>query len=300
MEPSVAGALQAGIPVELLPAAEALTRIGRPAAQVAWETLALIDDSPDRATPVRALKARAGIGGDLLERLLIWQAAQSALPRVDSLPLDASTRLRLAEQLSHYHEARGSLEVGGYSFVRAAKMATFRLFPAGPLDWVVSGIRRAWIFEAFRSGGLTEGGRLLRFIVTRMGRRSPCFFLHVAPAPRNRALALEKEALKAYHRVARCLESQPEARGIIGHAWFFDPVACRDQPHLAALSRPFLMEGGLIVTLGPAAPDSGVLEGNAARRKAYLDGRIRYRYGLAVWPREAVLRWAKAHPELLG
>jgi hypothetical protein len=177
-------------------------------------------------------------------------------------------------------------------------MATLRLFPAGPLDWVVTGILRSWIFEAIRVSGPSGSARLLWFIVKRLGGLSPCFFLLVAPPPKNRALVIEKEALRAYHRMARCLELQPQMRGIIGHAWFFDPAAVRDQPHLEPLSRPFLSAGGTIATLGPAPPEFGVLEGNAARKREYLAGTLQYRYGLAIWPRDAALRWARAHPEL--
>jgi hypothetical protein len=298
MDSSRADSQPGAMPAELLPAAEALTRIGRPASMIAWQMLASIGDSPESDAPVSGLKTSAGMSGDLIERLLIWQAAQEALPRVDSLPLDSSTRMRLADELCHYHAVRGSLAAGGYPFIRAAKMATLRLFPAGPLDWVVSGIPRSWILEASRETGAAACVRMLWFIAWRLRGFSPCFFLHVAPPPKNRGLVLEKETLKAYYRMARCLECQPQMRGVIGHAWFFDPNAVRDQPHLEPLNRPFVSEGGTIATLGPAPPESGVLEGNAARKEEYLAGRLQYRYGLAIWPREAALRWAKAHPEL--
>lgn len=287
------------MPPELVSAADALARIGRRASEAAWQMLASIGDLPGSAAPVRDLKASAGIeSGDLIERLLIWQAAREALPRVDSLPMDAWTRSRLADELWHYHTVRQNLEVGGYAFVRAAKMATLRLFPAGPLDWVVSGIPRSFILEAARSAGALDCVRLIWFIATRLRGFSPCLFFHVAPYPKNRALVLEKEVLKAYHRMARELACQPRMRAIVGHAWFFDSAALRDQPHLEPLNRPFITEGGMIALLGPAPPESGVLEGNAARKQEYLAGRLQYRYGLAIWPRDAALRWAKAHPEL--
>ena len=287
------------MPAELIPAAQALSRIGSPAPRIAWQTMSAVDDSLESVAPITRLKVSAGIGGDSVERLLIWQAAQEALPRIDSLPLDISARVRLADELCHYHACRGSLDAaGGYPFLRAAKMATLRLFPAGALDWVISGIPRSWIFEAAKQSTIPEAAGLLWSIATRLGGLSPCFFLHAAPAPKNRALTIEKEALKAYHRVARCLELQPRIRGVIGHAWFFDPAAVRDQPHLEPLSRPFLKEGGTIATLGPAPSESWVLEGNATRKREYLAGTLQYRYGLAIWPREAALRWAKARPEL--
>lgn len=272
---------------------EALARIGSPPEKIAWDLLASIDDSPASVNPMKEVKAAAKVDGDLVERALIWYAAQQALPRIDTLLLDDSARARLASELRQYHAVRGSIAAGAYPFVRAAKMATLRLYPAGPMDWVISGIPRSWVFEA--AGGAP---RLLWFIARRLRGFSPCFFMHVAPAPKNRALVLEKEVLKSYHRMARCLELQPRMRAIIGYAWFFDPAAVRDQPHLEALNRPFVAECGTIALLGPAPAESGVLEGNAARKQDYLEGKLQYRYGLAIWPRASALRWMKAHPEL--
>ena len=98
--------------------------------------------------------------------------------------------------------------------------------------------------------------------------------------------------------MARSLALQPGVRALLAHAWFHDPAAVRDQPHLEVLSRPYLEHGGLIVPLAPAPATSGVLEGNAQRRADYLAGKVEYRYGFAIWPRAAAIRWANAHPEL--
>jgi len=67
---------------------------------------------------------------------------------------------------------------------------------------------------------------------------------------------------------------------------------------LEVLNRPYVNHGGLITLLGPAPPSSGLLEGNAQRSADYLAGKVQYRYGFAVWPRDAAIGWANAHPEL--
>jgi hypothetical protein len=84
----------------------------------------------------------------------------------------------------------------------------------------------------------------------------------------------------------------------VGHAWFHDSAAVRDHPHLEVLNEPYVNHGGLTVLLSVAPVSSGVLEGNAPRKVDYLAGRLRYRYGLAMWPRNAAISWADAHPEL--
>jgi len=64
------------------------------------------------------------------------------------------------------------------------------------------------------------------------------------------------------------------------------------------LSRPHLNRGGFIATLGPAPASSGVLEGDARRKADYVAGKIKYRHGIAIWPRAAAIQWAREHPDL--
>jgi hypothetical protein len=287
------GACAPAVPQELAAAAAALARISQPISSAA-QLLSAVRESPQSADPIRQLKAAASLSGDSLERLLLWQAAQESLPRIASLPIPASVQARLSADIPFFHANSAPLDAGSYNFIRAAKMTTLRLFPAGPMDWELSGIPRSWLLQP----RFFSNPSLLWFLATRLRGLAPCIFFHVAPYPKNRALVLEKEVLKSYHRMARALELQPAVRAVLGHAWFFDPAALRDYPSLEPLNRPFLKFGGIVAALGPAPPDSGVLEGNAARRRDVLEGRVQYRYGLAAWPRHAAIDWARAHPEL--
>jgi hypothetical protein len=98
--------------------------------------------------------------------------------------------------------------------------------------------------------------------------------------------------------MARSMQLQPDVRALLAHAWFHDPAAVRDNPQLEVLNRPYVEHGGLVTLLGPAPPSSGVLEGNAQRKEDYLAGKLQYKYGFAIWPRDAAIRWADEHPEL--
>jgi hypothetical protein len=261
---------------------------------VAWTLPHSVHDDEASISPVAALKKEARLEGDEMERLLLWHATRQALPRVPSLLLDKSVRGRLDQDLRRLHTMDVSMAVGSYDFNRAAKMATLRRFPAGPMEWELSGIPRSYFLQAAFPANL----RFLAFVIFRLGGRAPCFFMHVAPAPRNRALSVPKEVLRAYYRMARSLELQPGVRALLAHAWFHDPDAVRDYPHLEVLNRPYVNHGGLITLLGPAPPSSGVLEGNAQRSADYLAGKVQYKSGFAIWPRDAAIRWADAHPEL--
>ena len=286
--------LSSGPPQALERAQLALDRANQTAPELAWDLLiaASGDNSPAFA-PISAIKSEGGLQGDELERLLLWHAAQQAVPRIAGLPIDASVKRMLEAEVPRLWAAKEALAVGSYAFDRAAKLATLRRFPAGPMEWEISGIPRSWVLRA----GLSDRLRLLA-CVARLGGFAPCFFMHVAPAPRNRGLSIEKQVLQAYYRMAGSLAWQPHVRALIACAWFHDPAAVKDYPHLKLLSLPYLTNGGLIVRLGPAGLDSGVVQGNAQRKADYEAGKVQYRYGLAIWPRKDALRWAQSRPEL--
>jgi hypothetical protein len=272
----------------------ALRRIGICAEEVAWTLLHDVRDHTEGITPVATLKMEAGLEGDEVERLLLWYATRQARPLLDALAVDKSVRMLLDQDLCQLPSLNVSMATGTYHFNRAAKLATLRRFPAGPMEWELSGIPRSYVLLA----PFPENLRLLAFVILRVGGWAPCFFVHVAPAPRNRALSVPRQVLRAYHRMARSLQLQPTVRALVALAWFHDPAAVRDYPHLEVLNRPYVNQGGLIVPLGPAPPSCGVLEGDAHRRADYLAGRVQYHYGFAVWPRDAAIQWADAHPEL--
>jgi hypothetical protein len=287
--------LSCGIPEALVEIESILRKLGKPSGEIAWSILSGIGDRRSNTTEhILALKAAAKLNDDSLERLLIWQAGQQALPQVNSLPVESAVRKLLDRELLQLHEVRVDLGVNTYHFDRAAKIATLRRFPAGPMEWEISGIPRSWFLQA----RFPANARLLWFVASRLGGRGPCFFMHVAPHPRNRLLSVEKEVLASYYRIARSLELRPQMRALLASAWFHDPAAVRDYPHLEVLSRLYLNHGGFIATLGPAPASSGVLEGDARRKADYLAGKIQYRHGIAIWPRAAAIQWAKEHPDL--
>jgi len=281
------------IPEHLKAVHEELLRQGRDPRQASASLQAVTENASTQA-PIRELKAVLGdaAGVDALERLLLFHATACALPRVDELRVHDSVKRLLRTEMESLPVARGTLRVGTYDFVWAARMATLRRFPAGPMDWVISGVPRSWMWQAG-----TGMFRLGWFTATRLRGFRPCFVMHVARRPRSRALVLEKEVNRSYYRMARSLELQPEMRALVAAAWFHDPRAEAHYPHLSALSRPYRENGGIIVPLGPASLDSGVLEGNAQRRRQVEAGELSYRVGLAIWPRNEAIAWARAHPE---
>lgn len=255
--------------------------------------------------PVRRLKeqvceGRCAMPADTFERALLACAARETALRIATLPVYEPVKSLIRAEFEHYTNppkvGSDSLAIGTNEFVVACKTISLSRFPAGPIDWEISGFPRSWLFK-IRPIDLP---RVLAFLLFRIRGFSPLFFIHVARKPKNRSLVIEKEVLRSYYRIARSLELQPKLKGILASAWFHDPAAVERYPYLAWLNRPYLESGGLITTAGFAPADSGFMEGNEERKERYMKGEIRFRMGSALWPRAAALQWANNHPELAG
>jgi hypothetical protein len=278
---------------------EFLERSAAPCAQLVAE----VTDASMSQVRVAALKdeaRRAGIEvqGDAFERALLRFAAPDFEPRIANLPVDESVKRLLVEEYRFYTgPSRGTpLETGSHRFVTACKAISLRRFPAGPMDWEVSGFPCSWLLRV----GKMDLARITWFLAARAGGFRPMFVMHVARRPKNRGLLIEKEVLRAYHRMARSLQLQPSIKGILASAWFHDPAVVSENPHLEWLNRPYREEGGIIVTAGPAPADAGFMEHNTDRRQQFESGRLQYQIGVALWPRGAAIDWASRHPELEG
>jgi hypothetical protein len=281
--------------------AEAFTQLGISTADCA-RLVGAVTENPESQALIRALKEKLqaagnGFAADAFERALLRAAATETAPRIANLPVPEPVKKLLREEFEFYcRPSRASpLEVGRSPFVIACKMISLRRFPAGPLDWEMGGFPRSWLLKVRKS----DLARVVWFLTARVGGFRPMFFTHTARQPKNRSLIIQKEVFRAYFRIASALELQPEVKGILTASWFHDDAAVKDNPLLDALNQPYREEGGLIASMGPAPADSGFLEHNAARRKAFESGELQYKIAVAIWPRRAAIAWARKHRELL-
>ncbi len=268
------------------------------------ESVSIVNEVSDgRATQSRVFqwKKRLGLSDDddSLERLLLFHAVVENESKVDSLRVTPSVKSLVRKQFSYYLKPPGSskppLAAGTDPFVTACKIASLRRFPAGPMDWVVSGVPRSW----FAKMPPSKLPKVLIYLFREFGGLKPAFYIHTAPAPRNRSLVLRQEVKRAFYRMATSLQLQPEMKGILAAAWFHDPAALRDAPHVEPLNEPYLQWGGRILTsVGPADPESGMLDHNPERRKQYESGTLKLNATLAVWPRRAAIEWANQNRDL--
>jgi hypothetical protein len=286
--------------------ADGISRLGKSPSDCAALVAAVVE-SPETQQPIRDLKetlraTRVPCEGDALERALLAHAIDQSLGKIEGLPVPPSVRELLRKQYQIYRQppnsARPSLaveEAENDSFIAACKICTLRRFPAGPLDWVVSGMPRKWFLKM----PPLELPRAASYIFREFGGVKPAFYVHIAHPPRNRALIIGKEVRRAYYRMAQALLLQPEVKGIMCATWLHDPVAIDMYPYISALNEPYLEWGGRLVTnLGPAPESSGFLKFNSARREQYERGELKLKTVLAMWPRKAAIEWARKNGDL--
>jgi hypothetical protein len=231
-----------------------------------------------------------------LIRALIVRAALNSLEELRGAALPDEVITRFCDEFAFLatpgSESDRQFEIGSSRFTRACKLVTLRRFPAGQFEWERSGISRGDLLHASRRHPITTLAALWR-----MRGLSPVFFSHLNPRRPDRSLS-ERESNRSYYLMAMAMERQPEVRGFAACSWFRAPSTHAVSPHLAWLSRVFLENGGLVVDSGRADPDCGVFHRSTTRRRLYEADRFTPRLGLVLWPRQAMIAWAHAHPEL--
>lgn len=96
-----------------------------------------------------------------------------------------------------------------------------------------------------------------------------------------------------YRRVAGLLLLHPEVHGVVGTAWFFDPQLDVVSPRLRYLRNP-LARGAFLVAGRTTQFDIDSATTNSdARKQLYEQGRYVPVPHTLVWPRQALLRWAR-------
>jgi hypothetical protein len=237
--------------------------------------------------PARAIAVRE----DLLH------GAMAALARLPDLAVAPSVKVRFCDVFRMFCDMRGDEDARfrpdlGFHGCALAACALLTRFPAGQLDWQVSGLPRSYLMRM----PYTDLPRVARAIVRDLGGLRPCFVAHMG-VRRYPLLFVEAESHRSYHRIAQSMALQPEVRGLLMEAWFHSPETIRVSPHLAWTNRTPLANGATLTNLGPAPPYAGFLEGSPDRQRLYESGDYRPTIGLIIWPRQPLLAWAAAHPE---
>ena len=286
---------------ELGPAQRALSLAGV-SDDDAFALISAVSEAPESVEPLRALAARltsahGAFDPGSLERVLLLRAMTVSLPRLPDMPLDPSVKRLFCDEVhvvitGHRGGFRYALHRG--LFVALAKTATLRRFPAGQMHWEVSGIPRGWLARVRPP----DMPRVFTHVAFRLGGLGPIFLPHLNANRRDRAALLERETNRSWYRMAASMKLQPRIRGLAASSWLHSPDTMAATPHMTAFSRTLIENGALVIRHHAADPDCGVFHRSPERRKLFDEGKFTPTHGLVIWPRQAMLAWADAHPEL--
>lgn len=285
---------------ELRRAARALEAGGVSRAEAVSLVRAVTEDAATVA-PLSAVKRRITHEDSTpnsagLERLLLVYAALDTLPKLPALPVGDDVKRLFCDEFRFFASApetsAARFEAGTASFTAMCKTATLRRFRAGQFDWEVSTVSRSYVLSV----GPSRLPAVLAFVVLHMRGLGPVFFSHLAARRESQSL-LEEEANRSYYRMACAMELQPQIKGFAACSWFRSPATHRVSPHLRWLSRVFEENGGLVAESGYADPHSGVLSRSRTRQRLFESGQFRPTRGLVLWPRDAMIAWARSHPQ---
>jgi hypothetical protein len=238
------------------------------------------------------------IAENQLERFLLLNSACRIADGIAAYPVADSVKRLYEEEFAFFGspetEFLGMFQVGQYRFAEMCKIASLRRFPAGQLHWEISGVVRS----SLRHVSPLALPKVIDFLARRLKGHRPCFRSHLNGRRKNSFVLLESEQNRAYYRMAKSMELQPDILGYVTNSWIHSPATFEASPHLEWLNSVFLENGGLVVDMGAESSDCGVFAGNGHRRELWERGEFEPRSAMIIWPRREMLNWAARHPEL--
>ena len=171
----------------------------------------------------------------------------------------------------------GSIPVGGAWVVRKSGIGLRFLLIVGP--WQVI--------------------KYLFFVIGKAGGFSPFYQIHTVSRYLNLFRAEEMEL--AYIRIAELMKRDASVRGVIREGWLLDPKLEKISPNLAFLRKiPQENGAGLFPRVTTNNNIRVALSMSSVRRRLYNEGKYQPTAYFYIWPRKALIEWAKGHDGLSG
>ena len=237
--------------------------------------------------------------GDL-ELYAVLQAYLVALPQLHALPVHESVKRqfcmacrRIATNPDSYPRQFGYRTD---AFHELARIVSHRSFHAGQISFNVMAMPRTWLLRAHP---LALPG-LLREIVFGVGGFGSLVTPHVNYWRANPGLLFDKENERAFWRIAKTIEMQPEIKGVTALSWLNCREVATASPHLAFVREFYLDNGAYLVDMNVAPLDSGFRLGNEMRQNLYDQGKFRPRETMVLWRRAHILDWARKYESVQG
>jgi hypothetical protein len=202
------------------------------------------------------------------------------------LPLYLREFRRILEAI---HEDRMDIDLFEDRWRKNLAILHGRLIPVGAeFADIGSGLPRSTLLR----GSFVQRLRVLRCVMTQTRGFKPMLELHAHPD------SLDDFSpggwLESYKRLAEILAINPEYKGVIASSWFRDPVLSNISPRLSYLREYPEAHGASMVKLGMDRDgSSGALARSPTRRSLFEQGQYVPAIYLMIWPREAMLAWAR-------
>jgi hypothetical protein len=165
----------------------------------------------------------------VIERLCLLHAVAPALDRLSSTPLVPSVRQFLLREFQLIAQPDAAttrfLEARSSAVLTLAKLASLTRLPAGCFHCEVAAIPRSYLLRCPPRDWLP----LWYMVALRVRGFYPCFETHMNPRIR---LLRKEDGFKAYHRIARQMELQPDTKAMVAFSWLRSPENQRVSPHL--------------------------------------------------------------------
>lgn len=208
---------------------------------------------------------------------------------IDSLP--ERLKSNQYKQLHRISESSDTscewLSPGSDIFQKEFGLATMRLYAAGcQVVDVRCGLPRSIIFKQ----GLFGVPELL-WKILRLGGVKPLFQIHVHKLNLDNFNEAGRE--ECYLCCVELYQLYPQALGMFGASWFYDPALDDVSPKLSYLRSVPEKNGAFVVFIneGDDARENA-LQKSASRRKLYEDGMYTPRHYMLIWPKKCQIKWA--------
>lgn len=249
------------------------------------------------AEPLRDWMAQMGVAHDamgaedlartLLKRSLGRQDARLArLPtRIQALVVEQNQRIirNISEQPYGFYDPTKDM------FLKDFGLARLTLIPAGTQ---LADLTRGPGKRFAAKGGWRQFSHFSHLLFRRPLGLSPLFEIHTHDQLLGDFNESSRE--RCYLHLVDLLSLVPEAKGIYGSSWFYDPVVSTISPRLSYLRETPVKHGAYLFYVNPDNSGNAIAT-SPTRREHYEAGRYQPRKFLMIWHRDDMFRWAKSY-----
>lgn len=230
-------------------------------------------------------------------RLLLVALHLAMLRSLQSETMDRLPARIRGHQLKQYSRILGSvnqdlewLNLESDFFHKEYGLVSLRLYAASAQ---VIDARCGLPRSTFLKSGLSGVLRGMQVMLETKGF-SPMFQIH------THSLFLDEFDEDGWNECYRCCadlyEIHPDAKGMFGGSWFYDPAVLQISPRLAYLQSVPLQGGAqsfLVASEGEHVHNA--IATSPTRRKLYEEGRYKPKSYMLIWPKDRQISWAAAH-----